>query len=279
MFIDINAEENIIYRKNYVAFLDVLGFKKLVNSSDREDKKKLDQYFGIVNEAINYLKNINAKQNINSIIVSDSIILTVQYGHNKESNLNRIRHLCIAVGLIQLHLALKNIWLRGAISSGDASFDSAKNQIVGPAYINSYLLEKNSALVPRVILDSKIIDELNFASATKFIDEINKEELGGLDFSNWGLKILFRWGHPDGKRVTSIKNDVPLFIDYLSPLIEEDGEELLQLVGNLENIMYNDTTVYEKFRWVVDYMHAIMKREEKNGNLISPEPMYRLGNL
>jgi hypothetical protein len=279
MFIDINAEENIIYRKNYVAFLDVLGFKKLVKSSDKTDKKKIDQYFGIVNEAIKYLKNTGAKQNINSIIISDSIILTVQYGHNKETNLNRIRHLCVAVGLIQLHLALKNIWLRGAISSGNASFDSTKNQIVGPAYINSYLLEETSAIVPRVILDSKIINELNFASATEFIDEVNKWELGGLNFNNWGSNILFRWGHPDGKPVTSIKNDVPLFIDYLSPPIEEDAEELLQLVDNLENIMYNDTTVYDKFRWVCDYMQAITKREEKNDNLISSEPLYRLDNL
>ena len=162
MRINLNAVENINYEKSYVAFLDVLGFKKLVMSKNKKEKLKLEQYFGIVNSAIEYLKEIPSKRNIGSIIISDSVILSVPHGQDRQTNINKLRHLCVAVGIIQQHLALKNIWLRGAISSGDTYFNSDKRQIVGPAYINAYLLEGSVAVSPRVVLDSKIIEELEF---------------------------------------------------------------------------------------------------------------------
>ena len=81
------------------------------------------------------------------------------HGSCLRDNIDKFRQLCIAVGIIQKHLAVKNIWMRGAISSGDTYFDSIKGQIVGPAYINAYLLENKSAVSPRVIIDSKIIKE------------------------------------------------------------------------------------------------------------------------
>lgn len=276
---DLNARKNIQYRDSYVAFLDVLGFKSLVFSKQQHDKEKLEQYFGIVNEAIEYLKEIPAKSEIGSIIISDSIILSVNKSGNKEQDINILRHLSVAVGLIQMHLALKNIWLRGAISSGEAYFDSFNHQIVGPAYINAFLLEENLATNPRVIIDSKIIDELNFSSSAEFIDDVNKADFGGLNFSNWGSKILFEWSYPDGKPVTTIENDVPLFIDYLSPIAEKNGVELIHLVENIEKCIYKQTGTYKKYRWVVDYLKAVFHREMKNDNLISGEPDFRLNNL
>ena len=56
MSINLDAVDNIQYEKSYVAFLDVLGFTNMVFSNQNSDKEKLNQYFGIVNSAINYLK-------------------------------------------------------------------------------------------------------------------------------------------------------------------------------------------------------------------------------
>jgi hypothetical protein len=49
--IDLKAKETIIYKKSYVAFLDVLGFKNLVFSKKEENKEKIEKYLGIVNSA------------------------------------------------------------------------------------------------------------------------------------------------------------------------------------------------------------------------------------
>ena len=225
MDIDQNATINIQYENSYVAFLDVLGFKNLVFSKRNDDKVKLDQYFGVVNSAIQYLAGIPSKKKIGSIIISDSIILSVPHGQNRNDNLNILRNLCVAVGIVQQYLGLKDIWLRGGISSGETYFDSERGQIVGPANINSYHLENSIAIWPRVVLDSKIIEELNFQSATQFINEINQTDNGGLNYSNWGSSILFSWHYPNKERVGLIDKDVALFIDYLSPLVEDNGHK------------------------------------------------------
>ena len=277
MDINLNATERIEYKESYVAFIDVLGFKRLVFNQKKKDR--LEQYFGIVNEAISYLQQIPSKSNIGSIIISDSIILSVPQASGNEENINRLRHLCVAVGIIQLHLSLKNIWVRGAISSGKAYFNPSNNQIVGPAYINSYLLEKELAQNPRVILDSKIINELDFQSATEFIWKINREP-DGLKFSNWGSSILFDWQFTTAK---PIEKDVPLFIDYLLPIVEENGESFNQLVNSIAESIYSDTNTYDKFRWVVEYLkevvHTVHVRAKSNGDPAGTEAVRQLRNL
>lgn len=279
MDININISKDINYQDSYVAFIDVLGFKSLVNSQKDEDKDKLESYLGIVNEAVTYLKKIPSKNNIGSIIISDSIILSVPQAQRNEKNIDRLRHLCVAVGIIQLHLSLKNIWVRGAISSGKAHFDSSDNQIIGPAYIKSYLLEKELAKYPRVILDSKIIDELGFTSAAKFIAIINREP-ERLNFNNWGNSILFDWRY---RPSNPIKKDIPLFIDYLLPIVEENGERFELIVENVSKSIYSDTNVYNKFRWVVEYLkevaHTVDSRVKPNVSPLGTAPVVRLRNL
>lgn len=279
MDINLNAIEDIKYEKSYVAFLDVLGFKNMVLSKNRKDKHKLEQYFGIVSSAIDYLKKIPSKGDIGSIIISDSVILSVPRGQDNQDNIIKLRNLCVAVGIIQQYLALKDIWLRGAISSGDSYFNSEKGQIVGPAYINSYLLEESMAKSPRVILDSKIIEEHKYSSATEFISKINKVHDGGLNYSNWGSSILYSWYSPDGEAVTLIEQDVALFIDYLSPIVEKNDRKLLKIIENIESNMYKNATSYMKFRWVADYLKSLFIKETKNTNMVSSEAYKRLCNL
>ncbi|MBU3130556.1 hypothetical protein [Clostridium tagluense] len=271
--------ESIIYKESYVAFLDVLGFKELVLRDNTENRKRLNQYFNIVNSVINYIRSIDMKKDIGFIVISDSIIMSIHKGNSNVERLDRLRSLCIAVGLIQKRLALIDIWLRGGISSGKAYFNIEKNQIVGPAYINAYLLEESMAVFPRVLLDSKVINELGYSSASDLIDAINMSRDGGLEFYNWGSAILYNWHYPDGKSVTHLKQDVALFIDYLCPIVEEDTHELLTIIGNIEKSIYSDTRIYTKFRWVSDYLKSIALREQKNDNVIGDEAMYRLENL
>lgn len=277
MPINLDATQPIIYEKSFVAFLDVLGFKQMVQSRNQE---KLNQYFGIVNSAIDYLKSIPSKQEIGSIVISDSIILTVPHSEDRSENLNKIRQLCIAVGLIQQNLAVKGIWLRGAISSGDTYFNSEQNQIVGHAYINAYLLEEQLAVNPRVILDSKMIPDLGFSNAVKLIDALNSFDDGGLSYSNWGKRILFEWNYSDGTAVKEITQDLPLFIDYISPLIEKkERQKVKKIIDHIQKNMYLDTRVYSKYRWVADYMKALAKRGKLNDYPLTDKDNFTLSNL
>jgi hypothetical protein len=183
---------------------------------------------------------------------------------------DKLRHLCVAVGKIQSTLAIRNIWLRGAISSGQAYFDPAKNNVVGPAYIKAYLLSERQAIFPRVILDHSIVNELGKQSSQDLIDDINQ---GGRPFINWPSDILFDWGKKRnlGK---GLEQDVGLFIDYLSPSIDRPAEIGI-LISNIEKNIYSDNRVYSKFRWVVDYLlvNYLWKKQQP---LINEEVARRL---
>lgn len=257
MSINLNAEEPIQYEDCFIAYLDVLGFKKLVFSPKLEDHRKIEQYFGIVNSVINDLRNISAKQEICSIIISDSVILSMPVNKIKENQVSKLRHLCIAIGIIQQTLAKKNIWIRGAISIGKAYFDRTKNQIVGPAYINSFLLEEELAINPRVILDSKIIDELQFTTASDLISAINNTQHGSLHYYNWNSNILFDWNTEFDNPGNFINQDVPIFIDYLSKNVNMNDMDLLEIIKNIRKNIYQDIRIYSKYRWLVDYLKAI----------------------
>lgn len=255
-------QNELKYEKSYVAFLDVLGFKNLVFSKSRESKEKLNQYFTSVETIIAYLKNIPIKKEIGYITISDSIILTVPQSNVKSENIEILRQLCIAIGFLQAGLAARDIWIRGAVSSGDTYFNKNNNQIVGPAYINAYLLEENLAIYPRVIIDNKIIKELNFVSSSDLIDNINKKNEGYLDYDNCGKTILYDWEN------SQIEKDIPLFIDYLSFCVHNIenmntfnlGEKILD---NIERNIYNDTSLYKKFKWVSSYFSSIIENKDE----------------
>lgn len=247
----------IEYEKNFIAFLDVLGFKNMISSSDLT---KVNKYFGIVNSAIGYLKDIPSKKDIGSIVISDSIILTVPCSGDK---VEALRHLCVAIGLIQQNLAIEGIWLRGAITYGDAYFNAEDSQIVGPAYINAYLLEEQMAKYPRVILDNKLVHELGFKNSMQLIDSVNKANEGWLDYRNWGERVLFEWVGS----INRVPKDLPLFIDYLSPLLEkEDWSSMTKIVENVQENMYSDSRIYGKFKWLADYIVALVDRERELGH-------------
>lgn len=245
----------INYSDYYVAFLDILGFKKLVSSQRQEDKSKIEEYFALIDAVTAELERIVSKKNLGSIIISDSVILSIPSDGSPDVKLVKLRNLCVAVGQIQKTLAKNNIWLRGAISCGKAYFDPIKKNIVGEAYINAYLLERDQALFPRVILDNKLIKDVNMTSAQAFIDKINL--VGNLHarFSaQWSTDIIFDW---EAKRKLSdrLNQDTAFFVDYLSPVFE-NIHDLRTITKNIGHNIYGDNDIYLKFKWVVNYLLA-----------------------
>ncbi len=244
------------YKESYVAFLDVLGFKEMVKKNNGKNNEKLSKYFHEVSKIINDLKDIDRKRNIGYIVISDSIILTVEKNKNHHADTKTLRQICIAVSKIQKQLALNDIWLRGAISSGKTYFDEQNNQIVGPAYIDAYLLEEDMAKYPRVILDNKIFNDLDFETSDDFIKAINRSEQNEERYI-----ALYDWNKNIFVTNRIIEQDILFFIDYLENVVENE-EEFEQLYKNIKANIYSETRISSKFRWVCNYLHTVAYRQE-----------------
>ena len=256
------------YKKSYVAFLDILGFKNMVK---KEDDEKLSRYFHEVSKIIDELKEIERKNDIGYIVISDSIILTVEKVLDPTRNTEILRQICIAVSKIQKRLALNDIWLRGAISCGETYFNEENNQIVGPAYIDAYLLEEDMAIYPRVILDNTIFQDLEFESSDDFIKEINKPDLNEERYI-----ALYDWNKNKTITNRTIDQDVLFFIDYLESIVG-NKIEFKQIYNNIKANIYSNTRISRKFRWVSNYLYTIALRDEyKNDTEIMRERLKKI---
>lgn len=143
------------YEKYYVAFIDILGFKEIINhgtcdeilSIFSEFKRPLcGIYFGA--EQLVNVEEINYK------IMSDSIVFYVS-----EKTKNALFGLTAFCHVFQGNLLgrEKPILSRGGIAYGD--FYINQDIMFGPALTQAYMLESTNAKYPRIIMTNSLLSK------------------------------------------------------------------------------------------------------------------------
>lgn len=235
-----NKMEEIKFENYFVAFLDVLGFKNMINNND---VTKISIYLNRSQIKINSINSSATKQKIKILVMSDSIVLAIPTG-NEGEKIHNLRQLCIAVIALQQYLIESDIFLRGAISEGDLYINLPNNQIVGKALTKAYELESKFAKYPRVILDNEIINSMNYIASQELITAVN--QCNNKDAFSYGNEILYDWY----KYGNTLEKDMPLFIDYLnSPFKAKFNDVCKSIQTNAANIH-----VYEKYLWLAKYL-------------------------
>ena len=146
------------YKECYIAFLDLLGFKALIENREMSCEKiaKLFdeiriEYLVTIEEEKRYLMDFDA---LKQKIMSDTICLYVD-----SSITNSLAGLISTCDYLQVRLLRRKtpMLLRGAIikekiyAKGDITF--------GPGVSKAYLMEEKTAKYPRIILTKNLIDE------------------------------------------------------------------------------------------------------------------------
>ena len=176
--------EEIEYEERIVVFIDILGFKTIVQESHKNTELK-----DLIYETLIFLKkreiptkwNLQLieieedaqKRNLSSFEIdtktlctsfSDSIVISVKYN---SKNINEIFSTLIAnISFIGAKLITKGILFRGGITTGKL-FHSDDGIIFGEGLIQAYQLETQAAIYPRIILSKKIIKKLNYPLESK----------------------------------------------------------------------------------------------------------------
>jgi len=111
-----------------------------------------------------------------------------------------------------------------------------------------------------LILDSRIINALDMNSSNELIHQVNFPEPNG-EYDIFKSNILFSWTHRGSRKKSAVTNDVSLFIDYLVYGLESE-EKLNNIIGNIEQEIYSDNSIYSKFRWVADYLLDLIEHHQ-----------------
>ena len=148
--------QKIHFEDRAVAFIDVLGFKKVVNAAVQERSKhtELEALVDLLESVVPKLDETVDRAVPNYLLprhiyISDSIILSAPLTSSEMSSYRGLSILVMRVIQISHMLLSKGYLLRGGISVGPV-WHTTQN-IVGPAYQEAYRIETET-LVPRVEL-------------------------------------------------------------------------------------------------------------------------------
>ena len=212
------------YEKRVVAFIDILGFKSLLDettsSSGEDDEQKIDNVISAykaikdiweIDSTISGLKNSTSKK---VSIFSDSIVVSFKAEEPSEvfSTLLDLKHLI-------MRLIYRKILCRGAVSIG--KFIHTDDYLFGPALVEAYTLESKAAMYPRIILDRDIIEagykngpsHHSPSEEKKYVESLLEQDSDGMYYIDYYFKAQSELDDPD--------YDFPEYIGILGDIIRK----------------------------------------------------------
>lgn len=232
-------EENQQYVPRYIVFIDILGFKNLVEESTRNE----DQLKNI-HRALKYISEIkqeNAEgqlslreQGEEVTVFSDSIVISMPV-----SERNAGWYLMDKVIFIQMQLMYLGICIRGGMTVGELYHND--NIVFGPAMNEAYGLESNCAIYPRVIVDSKYL-------TTAYNNGYNSQAEEQRHFESYMVKK---------------DRDGNYYVDFISQEQNvDDTEEYIDFLEKAKDLIIRNLAQYNnkpqilmKYEWLKNYFN------------------------
>lgn len=252
-----------MYSRRLVAFIDLLGFKDLVQSKDfSEVEKILNEFTRMINNADQQntsklaYAHIAAKKYDKDVIrfdtnkqnmtfFSDCVVWSYPMDDIKVDFIFSLMPLISSLVILQFVLFSKGILVRGGVTFGDIY--QSKNKVFGDALIRAYQLEQ-LAKYPRIAFDMKFL--------TLFDRKLLKLIQHEITFSTKGFFFidLFKYVKSINKSLISSDN-------------EDDNHLMRDLVlkGHVECIckaivagrQNTDPRIREKYDWMETKLRAI----------------------
>ena len=239
-------KRHLDYSLHLVAYIDILGFRELIEEKDPN----------FISKAIRQVRDVtkpnvhtNKYKKENYVIFSDLIVHTVPFADNSdkwkpfEIVLNQIKY----IALVQAVLIEKDLWVRGAITVGD--MERSYGIPFGPGLITAYELERDQAIFPRIIIDEKLLETLE---ENGLLEGTNDKKL---------MKRLFKCLRRD--------DDGLVFIDYLgfmAHVLKSDAADFPQLVATHKKLIEKNLhkfrhkkRVLSKYLWLRKYHNAVVR--------------------
>jgi hypothetical protein len=188
-----DVESPIKYSDSVILYLDILGFRKIVENAGTDAQKIRDVYEKLIT-AKSVLDTVREsgeesflnKEKTQINMFSDTVLITYPEISDKTIfGLSRV-----AAAMQWALFSMPGTFLRGAITVGNHYH---KNDVMfGPSLIKAYDLERNSAEWPRIIIDPAVVDKLSITGRLMMLDYCFCRDTAGILFIDY-LKVV--WYH------------------------------------------------------------------------------------
>lgn len=252
---NVKAKKSINYEPAIVTFIDILGFRSLLDTRSAEEilgyLKRLKQFAkpsdheGLEDEVAAGIVNRAYAE-----AVSDAIVRVRPY--DRELRDGALFWELLDLLFIQLEMIGVGILIRAGVTTGDIHVGEEGDPIFGPALRNAYDIESKKAIYPRIAIDSAVIRQHQNDPRLRSDDNT-------LEYETRMLKRLLK---PAGNNL--------YFIDYLSSAHENLDEgmypEFLRRHAELVRAGLSGAKTREvrnKYLWLKKYHNAHVKEEAK----------------
>ena len=222
-------DEDVKYEWSIVTFIDIIGFKALVESNEAAD---IHEMLGRLRRFQKLEERIVGKErsNLKFTYLSDTIVRSIELKRVAKENYRTgvIFHELIEVLHMQLDAIISGFLLRGGITIGEVFV--GESMIFGPGLIRAYELESKYAVYPRIVIDPVVLQ--------------GAEQISWLRASHHNVERELKFL----RKLVTDRGDGIQFIDYLNSESEfGEPEEYLLFLKNHRDLIVNNA---EKFRQI-----------------------------
>lgn len=176
----------------YILYFDILGYKEKIKQYGEEYFLKV--ICAVIDTIDTAYEDSEKGRNFGYHIFSDNIIVFSKKESNTETNVYKLIDFIKDAYIIQRNLMGQyRILLRGAITEGKLYYGG--NFIYGTGLIDSYLMEDEKAINPRIIISKNLINKLNSVITDDFI---------------------FKYAYRSIKQIINIDIDGEYFVGYIN---------------------------------------------------------------
>lgn len=214
------------YEQRIVAFLDILGFKSLLDETIDKDGNDIEEKINSVISAYQAIRDVwdlddslglaeyRKKDSKQVSIFSDSIVVSFNV-----DDPSQVFYTLLEIKHVIMLLLSRKILCRGAVAIG--KFIHTENYLFGPALVEAYTLESKAAMYPRVILDSSVIEAGAGYSAVhnrpkteeEYVRSLLEQDSDGMYYVDYFYKAQSELDDPE--------YDFPSYIDNLGEIIRK----------------------------------------------------------
>ncbi|MFD4820139.1 hypothetical protein [Peribacillus butanolivorans] len=222
------------YDQYLVAFIDILGFRSIVEKSANniEYFSKILHATQIIEHFVGYEKKKSEGRKVEVTQFSDSLVISRPF-----LEANDLWQIIMNLDLVQKTLASDvGIMIRGGLTAGKLYHKGSIS--FGPAFVDAYYLESKVAKNPRIIIDPKLLepngDYINDARLDMLKKSNLKEDVDGYYFIN------FLGGY---------------FAEPVGPEAAKKLREYAVLeLANIREVNDQTESIRKKMEWMLDYI-------------------------
>ena len=265
------------YEQRIVVFIDILGFKALldetVDKNGNDNESKIDAVISAYN-AIREIWDLDKKSKSFEVteqdskkvsILSDSIVVSFEV-----TKPSQVFYTLLEIKWLTMRLLSRKILCRGAVALG--KFIHTENYLFGPALVEAYTLESKAAIYPRIILDRSVIEAGAENSAEhhtpaqekEFIQSLLEQDSDGMFYIDYFFKAQSELDDPD--------YDFPAYIENLGEVIRK---------GLMGSSHHGKADIRVKYSWMRERYNGMVEvvTDKQNIEFLKESGEDELANL